>query len=337
MRRIAPMRRNTRPRAFTAIELLVTIGIIVLIAGLLLPTIVKSLRAASRQRVAADLNTVKIGLDAFKGDFGTYPAVESPGSGFAVLGKTMIGPFGDGLSGIANDPDDPPAVDTGKTYKAGECVSAGANRFLCLVESDGSQTGDATKWLPLATTALPWDCRDGFDGPGFRARLGGKSYGPYLAPGKFKTRGLAILDSFDNPIMYFPPSARKINLAAVDHNFYVSSFGSPALIPGLAAYDAPMFNFDDNGRTATSLTNDGDPVKALARMQAMMGAVKNFAQSGSPQGALAPGESPATTDVLLWSCGPDGRFGPVQDVTAMTENERRAAAQKCDDVTNFGR
>src|SRR5829696_9407753 len=89
-------RRGNRD-GFTLIELLVVIGIIVLLAGLLLPMLYKTYRSASRTRLAADLNSIGVALDAYKSDFGDYPRVPAAGTGFAVLGKALIGP-GDALA-----------------------------------------------------------------------------------------------------------------------------------------------------------------------------------------------------------------------------------------------
>src|SRR4051812_10953586 len=87
-------RRLRRPcRAFTLIEMLVTIAIIVLLAGLLLPMLYKTYRSASRTRLAADLNSIGVALDAYKSDFGDYPRVPAAGTGFATLGKALVGPY----------------------------------------------------------------------------------------------------------------------------------------------------------------------------------------------------------------------------------------------------
>ena len=331
--------KHSHPRSgFTAIELLVTIGIIVLLAGMLLPMIIKALRSGSRARAAADLSSIDVGLEAYKGDFGTYPTVDVAGTGFAVLGKAMIGPYGDGLAGTNVDDLDPPRYDAGKTYKPGDCVFTGSNNgsdsYVALAENTGQQPPNPLYWAQL-------DVHDFQDGPGFKVRAGGKVSGPYLAAGKFKTQGLAIVDITGNPILYFPASARKINLAMAN-TFYVSSAGTgttPALVtPGV---NECMYKFDDNGVTASALTNDPghEPAKALARMQAMMGAVRNMCTGTAPMGNLATanGESPLTTaPYILWSCGPDGRFGPTPDLTQLADfKDREAACRKCDDVTSF--
>src|SRR4051812_32667709 len=90
---------SSRRSAFTLIELLVVIGIILVIAGIALPLIMKSYRAGERQRGQADLTTITVALEAFKGDFGDIPRPDASGTntGFAVLGRYLIGPNGDGL------------------------------------------------------------------------------------------------------------------------------------------------------------------------------------------------------------------------------------------------
>jgi prepilin-type N-terminal cleavage/methylation domain-containing protein len=330
------LKLSRRRDGFTAIELLVTIGIIVLLAGLLLPMIVKAVRSGSRARTSADLSAIDIGLDAYKGDFGTYPTVDTAGTGFAVLGKTMIGPFGDGMAGTSADPEDPPTWNSNKTYKPGDCVTQGTATYVALVENNVAPPGSLPEWAQF-------DCHDFHDGPGFKARAGGKVYGPYLAPGKFKTRGLAILDTFGNPIMYFPASPVKINLA-IPNTLYVSSAdtGTPGGNALVAGGGTCMYKFDDNGRTAISLTTEQDqqnPYRGLARMQAMMGTARNIAQSGAAKGNLSStdGETAVTTaPYVLWSCGPDGRFGAFNDITTLTDlKDRRDACRKCDDVTSF--
>jgi len=333
-------RRTIRfARAFTLIEMLVVIGIIVLLAGLLLPMTLKAFRAGARQRAAGDMNSIETALEAYKGDFGTYPQVDMPGTGFAVLGKTLIGPFGDGLNGTAQDPNDPPTFDSAKPYKPGDCVRQGTATYVATMESTGvAPPGNAplSAWVQL-------DVNDNADGPGFKTRGQGKTYGPYIQSGKFKTQGLAILDHFGNPILYFPASPVKMNLT-IAGTFYVSSSSPTAPTPpALVAGGGPsMYRFDDNGITATALSRDPTQagiVPALAYMQVAMGVAKTPATSGQANGALSTvdGEQPVSTaPYILWSCGPDGRFGPLSDITAAADiKARRTAAANCDDITSF--
>src|SRR5438046_1418118 len=56
-------------RGFTLIEILVAIGIIVLLAAIAIPAVIHAWRAAQKTRVAADLQSISAGLEAYKLDF----------------------------------------------------------------------------------------------------------------------------------------------------------------------------------------------------------------------------------------------------------------------------
>src|SRR4051812_10901389 len=64
--------RATR-QGFTLIELLVVIGIIVVLASLLIPMVMRARHAALRNSIGAQLNTIATALDAYKADWGDYP------------------------------------------------------------------------------------------------------------------------------------------------------------------------------------------------------------------------------------------------------------------------
>jgi len=61
---------HARRRGFTLVELLVVIGIIVVLAGILLPTIIRAYAHADRTKGQADLQSISVALEAFKSDFG---------------------------------------------------------------------------------------------------------------------------------------------------------------------------------------------------------------------------------------------------------------------------
>src|SRR5688500_7994449 len=64
---------TTRHGGFTLVEVLVVVGIMVLIAGIAIPMINKARKAGIKTRVAADLQSVGVGLDAYRNDFTDYP------------------------------------------------------------------------------------------------------------------------------------------------------------------------------------------------------------------------------------------------------------------------
>src|SRR5437764_1518297 len=68
-----PSVRRAQRAGFTLVELLVAISVIVLLVGLLVPMALKARNAAKKARIAADLNAIVVGLDAYKTDFGDYP------------------------------------------------------------------------------------------------------------------------------------------------------------------------------------------------------------------------------------------------------------------------
>ena len=310
------LRRSTthsRRAGFTLIELLVVVGIIVLLAGLLLPMLYKTFRSASRTRLAADLNTIGTALDAYKSDFGDYPRVTVPGTGFAVLGKALIGPYDAGTTNF-QAPSAP--------YKAGMAGLSGAIQQVALRDTGAAPGG--TDWANFGFT-------DGADGPGFRTRydptrgLSSKITNPYLPADKFKRQGLALLDHNGGPIMYFPASSVKMNLNQAT-GFYISS---GTLAPG----SQTLFNFDDNGTLATSLTPQNTNTAAgLARMQAMMGL-----RTLNNPAPLPAGKQPVNVPYLLWSPGADGIFGTFEDLTTFGGDAALIdrAVRKSDDVTNF--
>src|SRR5688500_2874535 len=92
-RAAARARARTRARlAFTLVEILTVVIIIAVLMAIVLPMLASAMRNARKTRVAADMQAITTGLDAYKADFGDYPRPEAENIGFALLGKTMIAP-----------------------------------------------------------------------------------------------------------------------------------------------------------------------------------------------------------------------------------------------------
>lgn len=79
-----------RRKAFTILELLVVIGIIVLIAAILLPMLSRTYREAQRARQAADLHAIETALEAYKNDFGDYPRFDPQLTNAATSGASLL-------------------------------------------------------------------------------------------------------------------------------------------------------------------------------------------------------------------------------------------------------
>jgi hypothetical protein len=69
---------------------------------------------------------------------------------------------------------------------------------------------------------------------------------------------------------------------------------------------------------------------ALKRIRVLLG------ETVTPNGVVEQGENAVDRPFVLWSAGPDERFGPIDLSTgaALTDSDRSIIA-KCDDVTNF--
>src|SRR5688572_16909693 len=121
-------RIHRRRDAFTLVEILVVIGIIVVLAGILVPLVGRSMRQAKQIRTAADLGSIGTALEAFKADHGDYPRTtdNSIGSGVGMLGRFLFGPYGDGVKNTPPvfDDQDPPTF-SAKTYLPGDVLRSG--------------------------------------------------------------------------------------------------------------------------------------------------------------------------------------------------------------------
>ena len=332
-------RIHRRRHAFTLVEILVVIGIIVVLAGILVPLVGRSMRQAKQIRTAADLQSIATALEAFKADHGDYPRTmpNSISSGIGVLGRFLFGPFGDGVTNTsAFDNQDPP-VFSAKTYLPGEVVRVGSQvtdpTWVAVRETTSGPPPtpptptQPSDWAPLAAN-------DGVDGPGISMIDGGKKYGPYLQAEKFKLRGLAVLDANDNPILYFPASPAKINLLApgtASNGLYVNRVEAPNPNVTTPSKARIKYDADDNFESFRRAGEAGDHINPLHRMRAMLGDHDGDGIIETAAGEKINTEAP----YLLWAAGTDGKFGPDADMMAPEAILDVKDADRCDDVTNF--
>ena len=85
-------------------ELLVSIGIIVLLASIALPAIVNAFRAGQNARAHGDLLTLGVALEAYKADFNSYPRLTGPFTGAHVLCQALLAP-GPATGGVGSGAD----------------------------------------------------------------------------------------------------------------------------------------------------------------------------------------------------------------------------------------
>jgi type II secretory pathway pseudopilin PulG len=326
------MRKQGHARGFTMVEILVSIGIIVLLMALLIPYVSRAVKQSTRMRAQGDFQAISTALEAYRQEFGDIPRIplDSTGTpmkntGAAILAKALLGPFGDGYNGAVPDASDPPQYSGSSSYKAGDCVWAASPNVTYVALRDMPANTDPTN----AATFPFWtkfDPHDGADGPGFRVRQGGKVFPPYLDPAKVKTQGCAIIDPYGHPILYFPARPGRINPALANSS------------PGAYVDQSPlsMFNANDN---FDACRRDGegsseDPI-VLARIQIMFG---DFHSNGYVESS--EGESAFNEPYILWSAGTDGLFGPAgyspptSSISAEKVAENKKMVAECDDVMN---
>jgi prepilin-type N-terminal cleavage/methylation domain-containing protein len=281
--------RKSTPGGFTLVELLVVAGIIAVLAGLLLPALIRGYRSGNVARLQQQLSAIQSALEAYKTDFNAYPQ--------------------------------PAIVSATETFAVNAAGVRGA-RLLCKALIAPADVGNQN------TTALEQN-KDGLDGPGFKTvgRSGrldatGPVRGPYLNPSRFQYRNAdatgqigpfdpalpdqaVIVDAQDRPILYYP----QINAAA---NIRAAT-GSP-LADARSANPKPMYASDDNNG---STLLDGN------RFRILLG---DTDANGRINDAETPR---FTGPYIIWMAGPDNIFGPekldtlsiskVDDVTNMQE------------------
>src|SRR5438094_9089224 len=88
-------------RAFTVIELMVVIGVLVLLMAILLPALAAAPRSGKRVAISSQLQTITTALTAYEQDFKALPPcteITAAGvnvqKGFGVLGVALVGAGG---------------------------------------------------------------------------------------------------------------------------------------------------------------------------------------------------------------------------------------------------
>lgn len=306
------MRR--RQSAFTLIELLVVIGIMILLAGILLPVVMKAYGKAARTRLQYDLAAIEGALNAYRQDHGEFPRVWL--GNYVPVGSDVPQP-------LVSSPDRPNPR-TGAQVLCWALIGPGNAR-------------------EVPTPAINvYRKQDGKDGPGFRTRFTsgedgtfgtgddsmGKSYGPYLNAEAFRygvpgdpvdmsparVLEFCLLDRNDQPILYFPSMKGRIsNLGAMV---------TPDTGPAAAAYcdrsEHSRWDANDNAL-------DAMPARSLLKLRLLLG-------DCNANGLIDPGETALDEPFILLSAGADDQFGPRGDERPPSGAPDWEDAVKCDDA-----
>jgi type II secretory pathway pseudopilin PulG len=317
--------RNIPARGgFTLLEVLISVGIVVLLGALVLTAVIHARTTGYVIRTRSDLGLIGTALSAYKADFGDYPRFAPPPPS----------------TSSATPPTDPGAW-------INDAPDRGA-RLLCraLIGPAGG------------TTATPEPGEDGAPGPGFRIRrtlvtgtdgtqqLGGRVYGPYLQADRWKlaydpnpasaTGGpfssmynAKMLDIYGHPILYYPATPGGASRIRQPGGFVAN-------YPGSTIY--PLYNASDNARDLTPPLASSASTYCLLLDPTQMAFILG---DRSVNGSIDAGESAVTTQpYLLWSAGADGKFGfgPTAGNLDVYVNGTAVAppsTTKIDDICNF--
>jgi len=144
--------KNSKKSGFTLIELLVVIGIIVLLAGIVMPNFMKQIDKAKKTRARADIHSLENALAMYQTDYGVYPTSTGDISDleriFQAVGTQGKGPY------LSKDiPNDPYGTVYNYTYPGATSGKnplgiRGYDLFSCGKDKtgDGTEDDDITSW-----------------------------------------------------------------------------------------------------------------------------------------------------------------------------------------------
>jgi prepilin-type N-terminal cleavage/methylation domain-containing protein len=265
---------KSRSRAFTLVEILVVVGIIVLLATIALPMMSRAYAQSKRVQMAADLQVISQALEAYRADFGDYPRRRNADvDGAALLCWALVapGPASSG-NGVPGDGADGPGFRIRGTTGTVKGPYLSPDRF--------------TIGTILAMGSIPAQPVQ------------------VVAATTFDDSQDVLADRFFHPILYFPankgadPSNKSVAGGA-----FVNSNVDPS--------PQAVFNFADL-HSKTFHTGPGIdvlPNKMTAKTMAFR--LGNIDGSGTLASSDTPS---ATGPYLLWSPGPDGYYGTTDDV-----------------------
>lgn len=282
---------------FTLVEMLVVIGIITLLIAILLPAINRAYLASVRTKMAADIQALAAGLEAYRQDHGDIPRTSPDGS----------------------------AVTTFNAASRPAGLNAGyfGAQILCRallgpgdINNDGAAGNGFRTVVPITT--------------GGNTTQQGKVYGPYITPDRFKLVSAAAGFPGINPSTS-PPTAMNNCLLADRNGKPFAYYPGNKLADPTVAY-ATSLNWGSQNSTSPPTAipmfnvNDNSNIISRQNLQLILG-------DNNLNGKIDPGaETPQFTgEYLLIGAGPDERFGPPSTAVPIS------SGNQCDDVTNYGR
>jgi type II secretory pathway pseudopilin PulG len=279
--------------------MVVVIGIILVLVGILLPSVNRARRNASRARIAFDLQSISTALEAYKQDHGDHPRVTgAPDAtkvgydGAIALCQALIAP------GKPDDLDPSPAP-----ALPGFRTQPGSKVYGPYLPTDHFMT------------AHPTD------------------------PANVDPTHFVILDRFEKPVLYFPasPARPNVRIAPVSPGLAAAPYVDASTTPSsdFSRYDARDNYVATSPPFGPFERQAADGANVLLRMRLMLGDLHGATTGTPPDGVLQADEAEVNAPYLLWSAGPDGLFGPNADAAGDRNAVDQPDVAACDDVTNF--
>lgn len=285
-------------RGFTLVEVLVTIGIITILAGIALYAVIRAQRSARGTAIQFQLQALSTGIDAYRADFdGELPVYiypngnPIPDTGAFALCRALFSPADARPQSGSPQP--------GELYdlkdSAGFRMKANGKAYGPYLQPDNFRFGYAVDDGGIVGMSEP--------GISFTA----VDYGR-----------LMIADKSGRPILYAPARANKPKFAK-SNVFYAAQSSAVPPNPAPVLYfdiDNLLGNASDsstaivNYRKLIRQTGETNDAPFVRRVQTMLG--DSGAGANANNGRLDPDETmELERPYLLWSAGIDGVFGPV--------------------------
>jgi prepilin-type N-terminal cleavage/methylation domain-containing protein len=269
-------RENIRPggRGFTIVELLIVVAVIVILIGILLPSLGKIHNVARDAQTRSTLGAIQSGLQQYYADFNMYPPSGGAYGGItakrgsAMLAQGLMGYLDASVDG-AGPPDDPQYGF--RTKKAG----AGMSAMGRVAEVKGPYMTANAKTL----------------------KVNGKDQ--YFVDGWSETIRIGSQDVWNREILYFR-STRAV--ADAPTTIPTKIFGTGPLSPTNDYY------FDTADCAAEMDTTKGDPIPSPLTATAGF-----FVQIGADNNTT-PANVKGASNYLLISAGPDGKYFTNDDI-----------------------